>query len=70
MLLVANSSANDLNEAISSGKSPVALDVFEQEPIPKNSFLFQYPDCILGSHNSSNTKRLLRKQISKQLIYF
>lgn len=52
----------DLNEALSSGKvHSVALDVFEQEPIPKNSFLFQYPDCILGSHNSSNTKEAVEK---------
>lgn len=53
---------DDLNEALSSGKvHSVALDVFEQEPIPKNSFLFQYPDCILGSHNSSNTKEAVKK---------
>mgnify|MGYP001191945662 CR=1 FL=1 len=53
---------DDLNEALSSGKvHSVALDVFEQEPIPKNSFLFQYPDCILGSHNSSNTKEAVEK---------
>ena len=52
----------DLNQALSSGKvHSVALDVFEQEPIPKNSFLFQYPDCILGSHNSSNTKEAVEK---------
>ena len=53
---------DDLNEALSSGKvHSVALDVFEQEPIPKNSFLFQYPECILGSHNSSNTKEAVEK---------
>ena len=53
---------DDLNEALSSGKvHSVALDVFEQEPIPENSFLFQYPDCILGSHNSSNTKEAVEK---------
>lgn len=32
-----------------------ALDVFEQEPLPKNSPLFQFDNCILGTHNSSNT---------------
>lgn len=53
---------DDLNAALSSGKvHSVALDVFEKEPIPENSFLFQYPDCILGSHNSSNTKEAVEK---------
>lgn len=33
----------------------VALDVFEEEPLPMNSYLREHPLCILGSHNSSNT---------------
>lgn len=33
----------------------VALDVFEEEPISKEHPLFNYPRCILGSHNGSNT---------------
>ena len=33
----------------------VALDVFEQEPLPVNSPLRKYKGCILGSHNASNT---------------
>lgn len=32
-----------------------ALDVFEIEPLPINSYLRQHPLCILGSHNGSNT---------------
>lgn len=32
-----------------------ALDVFEKEPLPKNSYLRDHPRCILGSHNASNT---------------
>ena len=32
-----------------------ALDVFEVEPLPANSYLREHPRCILGSHNSSNT---------------
>ena len=32
-----------------------ALDVFENEPLPMNSDLLQYPQCIFGSHNGSNT---------------
>ena len=32
-----------------------ALDVFEIEPLPMDSYLRQHPRCILGSHNASNT---------------
>lgn len=32
-----------------------AVDVFEVEPLPANSYLREHPRCILGSHNSSNT---------------
>jgi D-3-phosphoglycerate dehydrogenase len=32
-----------------------ALDVFEEEPLPPNSPLRQFPRCIFGSHNASNT---------------
>jgi len=34
----------------------VALDVFEVEPLPEASQLRHHNQCILGSHNSSNTK--------------
>ena len=33
-----------------------ALDVFETEPLPKDSFLRVHPRSIFGSHNASNTK--------------
>lgn len=33
----------------------VALDVFENEPLPVNSPLRDHPKCIFGSHNASNT---------------
>ena len=33
----------------------VALDVFENEPLPLSSPLRSYENCIFGSHNSSNT---------------
>ena len=39
------------NETIES----VALDVFEEEPLPMNSQLRNYDRCIFGSHNGSNT---------------
>ena len=34
----------------------VALDVFEKEPLPEESQLRKYSNCIFGCHNSSNTK--------------
>jgi D-3-phosphoglycerate dehydrogenase len=46
----------DLEGALKSGKVySAALDVFEQEPLPLNSYLRTHPRCILGSHNASNT---------------
>jgi D-3-phosphoglycerate dehydrogenase len=33
-----------------------ALDVFECEPLPVNSVLREFPRCIFGSHNASNTQ--------------
>lgn len=32
-----------------------ALDVFEIEPLPMDSYLRSHPRCIFGSHNASNT---------------
>ena len=43
--------------ALKSGKvSAAGLDVFEVEPLPKDSELRQYEQCIFGTHNGSNTK--------------
>ena len=33
-----------------------ALDVFEVEPLPADSPLRDFPKCIFGSHNASNTR--------------
>jgi D-3-phosphoglycerate dehydrogenase / 2-oxoglutarate reductase len=45
-----------LIEGLQSGIiSAAALDVFEQEPLPAASQLLEYPRCIFGSHNASNT---------------
>lgn len=53
---------NALIAALSSGHlSAVALDVFEQEPLPEYSPLRQMPQCIFGSHNSSNTVEGVRR---------
>jgi D-3-phosphoglycerate dehydrogenase len=45
-----------LEEALQSGKVfSAALDVFELEPLPSDSYLRTHPRCIFGSHNASNT---------------
>lgn len=63
---------NDLIEALESGKvNSVALDVFEEEPLPMDSPLRKYESCIFGSHNASNTTQAVRKTSLKtiELIY-
>ncbi|WP_091213597.1 phosphoglycerate dehydrogenase [Mucilaginibacter gossypiicola] len=46
-----------LIEALNSGKVKSAgLDVFEIEPLPQDSPLRQFEQCIFGTHNGSNTK--------------
>lgn len=45
-----------LVNALRSGKVAAAgLDVFEEEPLPASSPLREFPDCVFGSHNGSNT---------------
>ena len=45
-----------LVQALREGKvAGAALDVFEQEPLPTDSLLRQFDNCIFGTHNSSNT---------------
>ena len=45
-----------LEGALKSGKVySAALDVFEIEPLPMDSYLRTHPHCIFGSHNASNT---------------
>lgn len=49
----------------------VALDVFENEPLPKKNFFKKNINCILGSHNASNTKEavLRTSKIAIDKIY-
>ena len=43
-------------DALASGHlAGAALDVFEEEPLPGDSALRDFDNCILGTHNSSNT---------------
>lgn len=45
-----------LEDALKTGKVySAALDVFEAEPLPTESYLRTHPRCIFGSHNASNT---------------
>jgi len=45
-----------LENALKNGKVySVALDVFEVEPLPIDSYLRTHAHCIFGSHNASNT---------------
>lgn len=46
-----------LVRALHSGHlAAAALDVFEQEPLPAESPLRSFEQCVFGSHNSSNTR--------------
>jgi D-3-phosphoglycerate dehydrogenase len=45
-----------LADALASGKvRSAALDVFEIEPLPADSPLRSFDQCLFGSHNGSNT---------------
>lgn len=46
-----------LAQALDSGQlAAAALDVFEEEPLPANSPLRRFDQCVFGSHNASNTQ--------------
>ncbi|WP_183817126.1 phosphoglycerate dehydrogenase [Parvularcula dongshanensis] len=51
-----------LHRGLQSGAiAAAALDVFETEPLPTESPLRTYGDCIFGSHNGSNTVDAVRR---------
>jgi D-3-phosphoglycerate dehydrogenase len=46
-----------LVQALESGRvAAAALDVFEEEPLPADSGLRRFEQCVFGSHNASNTR--------------
>ena len=59
---------NDLIKLLEEGHIfGAALDVFEEEPLPLNSGLRKFPNCIFGSHNGSNTIEAVDKTSLKAL---
>ena len=48
-----------------------ALDVYENEPIPGDNPILKYSNCILGSHNASNTIEAVDRASNKaiELLY-
>ena len=47
---------NDLDKALNESLIfGAGLDVFETEPLDIENDIIKYPNCILGSHNASNT---------------
>ena len=46
-----------LVDALASGHlAAAALDVFDEEPLPADSRLHRFEQCVFGSHNGSNTR--------------
>ncbi|QTE85283.1 phosphoglycerate dehydrogenase [Shewanella algae] len=59
-----------LIDALQKGHiAAVGLDVFEVEPLPTNSPLRDMPQCILSSHNGSNTKEGVRRATQKAISH-
>jgi D-3-phosphoglycerate dehydrogenase / 2-oxoglutarate reductase len=55
--------------ALNSGQvHSAALDVFEVEPLPTDSPLRQFEQCIFGSHNGSNTVDAVRRASNKAIL--
>lgn len=58
----------DLIKGLRSGKiKSAALDVFEVEPLPGNSELREFEQCIFGTHNGSNTLEAVQRASLKAI---
>ena len=57
-----------INAMIEGLVSGAALDVFEVEPLGHNSRLLDFENCILGSHNASNTVDAVRRTSLEALL--
>ena len=59
-----------LIRGLQSGKvHSAALDVFEVEPLPEQSELRSFPNCIFGTHNGSNTVDAVRRASHQAIDY-
>lgn len=61
-----------LVDALDTGRvASAALDVFETEPLPAESDLRRFPQCIFGSHNASNTTDAVRRtsELAIELLF-
>jgi D-3-phosphoglycerate dehydrogenase len=38
-----------------------ALDVFEAEPLPADSALREFPNCLLAAHNANNSREVVKR---------
>lgn len=62
---------DDLHRAILNNKfKGVALDVFQEEPLPKESPLWELEDVIITPHVSSSTKMYLPRALDLFFDYF
>jgi len=51
-----------LCDALASGQvHSAALEVFENEPLPEAHRLREFPQCLFGSHNASNTREAVER---------
>ena len=48
--------------------SGAALDVFEVEPLSHHSRLLDFENCILGTHNASNTEDAVLRASLEALV--
>jgi len=45
-----------------------ALDVFEVEPLPADSVLREFPNCLLATHNANNSRQVVKRVHESTII--